>query len=228
MPGQPWIRSRWLEHGMTRRRIVLLGIVGLGVVAFFLLAWRSAMDPEPRSGRATFPPATIAKGEVLAAEGHCASCHTAAGGQAYTGGYAMITPFGVIHGTNITPDEDTGIGLYSLTAFARAMREGVRRDGAHLFPTFPYYAFAKLTDEDVAALYAYLMSRPPVRADVPRNTLRFPLSIRALQAGWKLLFFRPRPLPREPGKSDEWNRGAYLAEAVADCSGCHTPRNALG
>jgi mono/diheme cytochrome c family protein len=213
---------------MTRPRIFLLGVVALGVVAFFLVTWRSAIPPAPRSGPATFPPERIAKGEILAAEGHCASCHTAPGGQPYAGGYPMKTPFGVIYGTNITPDPDTGIGFYSLEAFTRAMREGVRRDGAHLYPAFPYYAFTRLSDGDVAALYAYLMSRPPVRAECPRDTLPFPLSVRALQGGWKLLFFRPGRLPPDPRKSDEWNRGAYLAEAVADCSGCHTPRNPLG
>jgi len=210
---------------MTRRRIVL-SVIALGVIAFFVVSWRSPIPP--RSAPTTFPPGQIGKGQILAAEGHCASCHTAPGGEPYAGGYAMKTPFGTIYGTNITPDPETGIGLYSLAAFTRAMREGIRRDGAHLFPAFPYYAFTRLTNEDVGALYAYLMSRPPVRADVPKDTLRFPLSIRAFQSGWKLLFFRPGPLPGDTGKSAEWNRGAYLAEAVADCSGCHTPRNPLG
>src|SRR3954469_14407260 len=173
---------------MTRRRIVL-SVIALGVIAFFVVSWRSPI--RPRSAPTTFPPGQIGKGQILAAEGHCASCHTAPGGEPYAGGYAMKTPFGTIYGTNITPDPETGIGLYSLAAFTRAMREGIRRDGAHLFPAFPYYAFTRLTNEDVGALYAYLMSRPPVRADVPKDTLRFPLSIRAFQSGWKLLFFRP-------------------------------------
>jgi mono/diheme cytochrome c family protein len=108
------------------------------------------------------------------------------------------------------------------------MREGVTRGGSHLFPAFPYNAYTKLTDNDLKALYAYLMPRQPVSATAPSNTVPFPLSVRALQEGWKILLFRSGRYQRNPSKSDEWNRGAYLAEALSDCSGCHTPRNSLG
>jgi mono/diheme cytochrome c family protein len=140
----------------------------------------------------------------------------------------MNTPFGIIYGSNLTPDPKTGIGLWSLQAFARAMREGVSRDGSHLFPAFPYYAFTKLSDADIEALYAYLMTLPAVSATKPANTLPFPLSVRAFQEGWKILFFRSGRYRPDPSKSNDWNRGGYLAEALADCSGCHTPRNVLG
>ena len=115
-----------------------------------------------------------------------------------------------------------------MEAFARAMREGVARNGSHLFPAFPYNAYTKLTDGDLRALYAYLMTRQPVSATVPPNTVPFPLNVRALQEGWKILFFRSGRFQTNPAKSDEWNRGAYLAEALSDCGGCHTPRNSLG
>jgi mono/diheme cytochrome c family protein len=108
------------------------------------------------------------------------------------------------------------------------MREGVARDGSHLFAAFPYNAYTKLTDEDLNALYAYMMTRTPVNATVPSNTVPFPLSVRALQEGWKILLFRSGRFQSNPSKSADWNRGAYLAEALSDCSGCHTPRNALG
>jgi mono/diheme cytochrome c family protein len=108
------------------------------------------------------------------------------------------------------------------------MREGVTRGGSHLFPAFPYNAYTKLTDDDLKTLYAYLMTRQPVSATAPSNTVPFPLSVRALQEGWKILLFRSGRYQRNPSKSDEWNRGAYLAEALSDCSGCHTPRNSLG
>jgi mono/diheme cytochrome c family protein len=108
------------------------------------------------------------------------------------------------------------------------MREGVARDGSHLFPAFPYAAYTKLTDADLKALYAYLMTRQPVSASVPSNTVPFPLSARALQEGWKILFFRSGRFQSNPSKSADWNRGADLAEALSDCSGCHTPRNPLG
>jgi mono/diheme cytochrome c family protein len=150
------------------------------------------------------------------------------GGQPFAGGYGIKTPFGIIYGTNITPDPETGIGRWSLEAFDRAMREGVSRDGSHLFAAFPYNAFTKLSDGDIKALYAYVMTRPPVSATVPANTIPFPLDIRAFQEGWKILFFRSGRYQPDPSKTAEWNRGAYLAEALSDCQGCHTPRNPLG
>ena len=213
---------------ISRRTWTTIIITGcLVAAAFFLLTWRPAIRPNEGLPRA-FPADSLARGELLAAVGHCESCHTAPGGPPYAGGYGVNTPFGTIYGTNITPDPDTGIGLWSLEAFTRAMREGVRRDGAHLFGAFPYWAFTRLSDADIGALYAFCMTRPAVKATVPDMTLPWPLRIRALQAGWKLLFFRPERFRHDSSKSEEWNRGAYLAEALADCAGCHTPRNALG
>jgi mono/diheme cytochrome c family protein len=108
------------------------------------------------------------------------------------------------------------------------MREGVSRDGSHLFPAFPYDHFTRLSDADIAALYAFFMTRVAVNAPARKSGLPFPLNIRALQAGWKLLYFRPARFVPQPGKSDEWNRGAYLAEGISHCGACHTPRNWLG
>jgi mono/diheme cytochrome c family protein len=108
------------------------------------------------------------------------------------------------------------------------MHEGVARDGTHLFPAFPYDHFTKLSDEDVAALYAYFMTREPVRAPARKNTIPFPLSIRALQTGWKLLYFQPRRFKRDSTRGADWNRGAYLGEGISHCGACHTPRNLLG
>ena len=206
--------------------ILVMAFVGTGGV--LLLSRRQAIAPMEPPARASFSAESIARGETLAAAGHCASCHTRAGGQPFAGGYGVNTPFGIVYGTNITPDSKTGIGTWPLEAFLRAMREGVARDGSHLFPAFPYNAYTKLTDDDLSALYAYLMTRQPVSASVPSNTVPFPLNVRALQEGWKILFFRSGRFQSNPAKSDEWNRGAYLAEALCDCGGCHTPRNSLG
>jgi mono/diheme cytochrome c family protein len=214
---------------MVRRiAIAILAVAFLGLAGFLLLSLRRAIAPIERPAPESFSAESVAKGEALAAAGHCASCHTRPGGQPFAGGFGVNTPFGIIYGTNITPDQKTGIGTWSLEAFVRAMREGVARNGSHLFPAFPYYAYTKLTDDDVKALYAYLMTRPPTDATVPTNTISFPLNIRAFQEGWKILFFRGGRYQSNPSKSDEWNRGAYLAEALSDCSGCHTPRNSLG
>jgi mono/diheme cytochrome c family protein len=209
----------------------LFGLVALGclgLLGFGALAWRPAIAPISTPAPDSFAPELVAKGKALAGGGYCAECHTAKGGQKFAGGYPMATPFGVLYSTNITPDRETGIGTWSEAAFARAMHEGVARDGSHLFPGFPYDHFSKLSDDDVKALYAYFMTRAPIKASAPPNTIPFPLNIRALQEGWKILFFRPRRFEAVAGRSAEWNRGAYLALGLSHCGACHTPRNMLG
>jgi mono/diheme cytochrome c family protein len=214
------MRKRFLIGGVA---IGVLGILGFGV-----LAWRPAIAPIAPPAPASFVPSLVAKGEALAGGGFCAECHSAKGGEIFAGGYAMATPFGAIYSTNITPDPETGIGTWSEAAFARAMQEGVARDGSLLFPAFPYDHFTKLSDEDVQALYAFFMTRAPVRSAVPENGLPFPLNVRYLQAGWRLLFFRNGRFEPDARESAEWNRGAYLAESLSHCGACHTPRNLLG
>ena len=214
---------------MIRRILTAAVVVALlGLCGTWLLSRRPAIAAEKRPYPQGFSAESVARGEALAAAGHCASCHTRPGGPAFAGGYAVKTPFGIIYGTNITPDPTTGIGLWPPQAFERAMREGVSRDGTHLFPAFPYWAYTKLSEDDIQSLYAYLMTRPAVSAVPPANTVPFPLKIRAFQEGWKILFFRSGEYRSNPSKSREWNRGAYLSEALADCTGCHTPRNFLG
>lgn len=212
------------------RRIVIraVALILLGGVGVFLLCWRAPIASIERPDPTSFTPESVARGEVLAAEGHCLSCHVRPGGQPFAGGYGVNTPFGIIYGSNITPDPKTGIGGWSLAAFARAMREGVSRDGSHLFAAFPFNAYTGLQDNDVEDLYAYLMTRPPVSATVPSSTVPFPLNIRFLQGGWKILCFRRGRYRPDPAKDAQWNRGAYLAQAVSDSGGCHTPRNAIG
>jgi mono/diheme cytochrome c family protein len=206
----------------------LLVVVALGTAGFLAWAWRpsiAAVDPPPRSA---FDPAWIARGAQLSAAGNCMVCHTIPGGKPYAGGRPLPTPFGTINATNITPDVETGIGGWSEAAFTRAMREGVDREGRHLYPAFPYDHFTRMTDEDIRALYAFIMTRDPVQAENPPNDLPFPLNLRITIAGWKLLYLDRGPVPPDLSKDVEWNRGAYLVEGVAHCGACHTPRNALG
>lgn len=210
---------------------VLLIFVGLVVVAGIVLvaiAWRPALSetelPDPQS----FTEAQVQHGSVMAGIGNCAACHTVDAEKPYAGGWPIATEFGTLFGSNITPHPDDGIGRWSLQAFVRSMQQGVSRDGSHLYPAFPYTHFTKLTDEDLSALYAYLMTREPIAGATPPNTLGFPFNVRLLQAGWKLLFFDDTPWEPVSGKSADWNRGAYLAESAGHCSACHTPRNALG
>ena len=173
-------------------------------------------------------PTLVAKGAELAAIGNCATCHTSRDGHAFAGGLPLTTPFGTIYSTNITPDPDTGIGRWTEADFLRAMREGVDRAGHDLYPAFPYDHFTRVTDEDVAAIYAFIATREPVRAEVPANRLRFPAGLRPAIALWKALYFRPGVYQPDASKSTQWNRGAYLVEGLAHCGACHTPRNALG
>jgi mono/diheme cytochrome c family protein len=173
----------------------------------------------------SFPRDQVAKGQELAHLGNCLSCHTAEGGKPYAGGTPLKTPFGTIYGTNITPDAETGIGTWSLEAFSRAMREGVDREGRHLFPAFPYDHFTKLTDDDVAALYAFVMTREPVRQENRRNSIPIP---RAAVGIWKSRYLDRGRFQPDPARSAEWNRGAYLVEGLGHCGACHTPRNAFG
>ncbi|MEH3085436.1 MAG: molybdopterin-dependent oxidoreductase [Xylophilus ampelinus] len=221
----PWPRPRGL---LRRAGALLVGGLGLGSA---LLGWRPAIAPvaPPAPGSApVYTEATIERGRLLAAAGDCAVCHTAEGGAPNAGGRPMRTPFGTVHATNLTPDADTGLGAWSFSAFQRAMREGISRDGRHLYPAFPYTAFAKASDDDLTALYAYLMSQPPVRAETPAPQMRFPFGFRPLMAGWNALFHDPAPYRPDPARDAEWNRGAYLVNGLGHCGACHTPRNALG
>jgi len=213
---------------VARGLAVLFGIIVLGLVVFTIWAWRAAIAPIAPPAAASFDAALVAKGEKLADAGYCLTCHTPPKGKPYAGGLPMVTAFGTIYSTNITPDPATGIGNWSLEAFTRAMHEGVARDGSHLFPAFPYDHFTKVSDDDVKALYAFMMTRPAVAQTAPANTLPFPLDVRLLQAGWKLLYFKEGRFQPTTEQSAEWNRGAYLAEGLSHCGACHTPRNALG
>jgi mono/diheme cytochrome c family protein len=176
----------------------------------------------------TFDAARVAKGAQLSAIGDCRTCHTAEGGNAFAGGRPLRTPFGTIYATNITPDVQTGIGGWSLRDFERALREGVDRAGHQLYPVFPYDHFTHLRDDDVEALYAYIMTREPTQARTPRNRVTFPANVRPLLVAWKWLYLDDRRFVPDPSHDAQWNRGAYLVEALAHCGACHTPRNAAG
>jgi len=222
-------RDSWSPF--ARRRGAFASMVALCTAAIgvgmALLPWR-AMAPIARPDASVFSAATIARGAQLAALGNCAVCHTNARGAVNAGGRPIETPFGVIYSTNITPDVETGIGAWSYPAFERAMREGIHRDGRHLYPAFPYTHFARASDADLQALYAYLIAQPSARAKAPANELRFPFNFRPLLAGWNALFHGDNSFKPDPARSDVWNRGAYLVEALGHCSACHSPRNALG
>ena len=199
---------------------IVLALAGFGVV------WRPSIAEQ--ASTPSFPTVEIARGAQLASIGNCITCHTKPEGVPYAGGRPIATPFGTIYSTNITPDRKDGIGAWSEAAFSRAMKDGVRRDGQHLYPAFPYDHMTRMRDEDIRAVYAFMITRRPAQATNPENDLPFPFNIRALVAGWKLLFLNRGTMQADASKDAEWNRGAYLVEGLGHCGSCHTPRNILG
>jgi mono/diheme cytochrome c family protein len=184
-----------------------------------------------KAGDPTGVPPSLAKasqverGAYLAKAADCMVCHTAPGGKEYAGGLAIRLPFGTLYSTNITPDKETGIGKYSDQEFLDVLHRGVRRGGARVYPAMPYTSYTYMTDADALAIKAYLFSLPPVRTPPPANTLAFPFNVRRAMIFWSALFNPDTRFEPDSSKSVEWNRGAYLAEALAHCGECHTPRN---
>ncbi|MCK1595007.1 cytochrome c [Bradyrhizobium sp. 164] len=172
--------------------------------------------------------AAVKRGEYLAIAADCSACHTAPRGKPFAGGLPISTPLGTIYSTNITPSADFGIGHYSEEEFSRALRRGVRRDGASLYPAMPYTSYAKFTEDDAHALYLYFTRAvKPVEQRWPSTELPFPMNIRASMMAWNLLFLDTAAFAPDPHQSAEWNRGAYLVQGAAHCGTCHTPRGFL-
>ena len=167
----------------------------------------------------------IARGEYLARAADCMVCHTSQDGKPYAGGFAFNLPFGTLYSTNITPDKETGIGTYTDAQFLAALRRGVRDDGDRLYPAMPFASYTFLTDADALAIKAYLFSLAPVHAPSRADTLSFPFNQRWLLGIWSWLFNPDQRFQANSARSPEWNRGAYVSEALAHCGECHTPRN---
>jgi mono/diheme cytochrome c family protein len=166
-----------------------------------------------------------ARGEYLARAGDCVACHSVPGGQAFAGGLKMGSPLGAIYSTNITPDPDSGIGRYSLADFDRAMRHGIARDGHHLYPAMPYPSYAKLTDDDLHALYSFFMqSVPPSQQPNRPNEIPPLLAFRWPLAIWNEIFIDGSSYVAKSDHDPVWNRGAYLVQGLGHCGACHTPR----
>lgn len=214
---------------MHGRRVGFRGAVLRRAFGWSLATLACSLSISVRAQGSAVDAAQVEAGRKLAVAADCAACHTAPrGGQSFAGGYAIQSPLGVIFSSNITPSTVDGIGGYTLAEFGRALREGVRKDGAHLYPAMPYTAYTQLSDADTAALYAFFMHGvAPVDKPAPRTDLPFPFSLRASMAAWNALFLDDRRFAPDATKTPEWNRGAYLVGALAHCSTCHTPRNAL-
>lgn len=222
-------RSGWFRNLTASRMLGAAGALGgaitLGAMA---LPIAKALPPTPAPAASSFSPELLEQGRLVFAAGDCAVCHTKEDGIANTGGKPMETPFGTVYTTNLTRDAETGLGLWSYEAFSRAMRQGISRDGKHLYPAFPYTAFAKISEDDMFALYAYLQTLEPVHAPTPRAEMLAGVNLRPVNAAWNLMFHDSSAFAPDPARSEIWNRGKYLVEAAGHCSACHTPRNMLG
>ncbi|MEA3159427.1 MAG: hypothetical protein QOD95_975, partial [Gammaproteobacteria bacterium] len=172
--------------------------------------------------------AQLRRGQYLVAAGDCMSCHLREGGEPFAGGLGMNTPFGAIYTSNITPDRESGIGAWTSDQFYRAMHDGKGVHGENLYPAFPYPWFRRASRDDVDAIFAYLMTVPPVNYTPPKNDLPFPFNIRSSVGPWNLLFLDTHDFQTDPSQSAEWNRGAYLVKGLGHCGGCHTPKNSFG
>ncbi|WP_019831667.1 cytochrome c [Sphingomonas sp. PR090111-T3T-6A] len=169
----------------------------------------------------------LTRGKYLTEAADCEACHTIKGGTPFAGGRAFKLPFGTLYTPNITPDPETGIGKWSDADFLKAVHKGIAPGGTRLYPAFPYASYTMLTDEDVLAIKAYLFSLPPVKQETPPNTFSFPYNQRWLMAFWGAFFNSDKRFRPIPEQSPQWNRGAYLVEALAHCGECHSPRNLM-
>jgi mono/diheme cytochrome c family protein len=229
----------------SRKLLVLSALVAVAAIAAvgaLLLRPRGPIDfaggtrvelADYREGDPTGAPPSLKgadlemRGEYLTRAADCFACHTAPGGKALAGGLAFKLPFGTLYSPNITPDRETGIGAWSDDEFVRALHEGIGRSGQHLYPAFPYPSYTLMTRSDVLAIKAYLFSLRPVRNRPPANDMSFPFNQRYLMLFWNVLFNPGQRFRPNTGQTPEWNRGAYLAEALGHCGDCHTPRNFL-
>lgn len=220
-------RRRRLLHGPHRRW--WLGLLVLAVPAALFVLWLMWERSLPELASAPdFSPAQVRAGARVVAQGDCMVCHTAEGGRPFAGGRPLLTPFGTIYATNITPDRATGIGGWSREAFTRALRHGIARDGHQLYPAFPYTYYTRLPQADIDAAYAYLMTREAIRQEAPPNRLMFPLGFRPLLAFWNLLYLRPGEQVPPAGLSALEQRGFALVEGAGHCAACHSPLGPLG
>jgi mono/diheme cytochrome c family protein len=211
----------------------ILALVGLGVVGAGAVLFLTRGQTLPDSDFATLGPADVKNGEMVFWAGGCESCHAAKGAEGdaklvLSGAAPLPTPFGTFYPPNISPDETAGIGGWTLAQFASAMKRGVDDEGHHLYPSFPYSSYARMSNEDVRDLYAFLKTLPKSTNVAPPHDLSFPFNMRIALGVWKALYFNDAPRVVLADASPEVKRGQYLVEGPGHCGECHTPRDILG
>ena len=210
---------------VKRNRTWILAALLLAFAAMSIPHWQHAQTKQ--ASRATSP-AQVERGKYLAQAGDCIACHTVPGKPIFSGNRALPTPFGTLYAPNITPDPKTGIGKWTAAEFYNMMHTGRSRDGSLLYPAMPFASYTKITREDSDAIFAYLMSVPPVVQQNRPHEMRFPYNNRSLLIGWRTLYFEEGEYKPDKTKSADWNRGAYLVQGLGHCAMCHTPINLLG
>jgi mono/diheme cytochrome c family protein len=209
------------------------GIVVLGAISAGAFLFLTAPERLPAEAWAAAGAPDLANGERIFHAGGCASCHAAPGAAddqklVLAGGLALKSPFGTFHAPNISPDETAGIGAWTLAEFGDAMKRGTGRDGEHLYPSFPYASYARMTVKDIADLYGYLKTLPKSGNVAPGHDLPFPFSIRLALGGWKFLYLNEAPRVTLANADETVRRGQYLVEGPGHCGECHTPRDVIG
>ena len=209
-----------------RGLLIAIALFAAGAAGFAI--WLAMPATPPKAPELGSLRGSVEQGRYLATIANCVSCHTGEDGTPYAGGHAFHTDFGIIYSTNITSDPEAGIGGWSFEQFYDAMRFGLRDDGAHLYPAFPYTAFTKLSDDDIASLFLFLREVAPSAAKAPENELAFPFNQRALMKAWNVLFLDTNRDMYAADSSSPVDRGRYVVDALGHCSACHTPRNLFG
>jgi mono/diheme cytochrome c family protein len=221
-----WTLAAIVGLGVVISAYIVLGPQPTGFAGGKTVSLGAYQAQDPTGAPAELKAASLAeRGEYLTRAADCAVCHTAKGGTPFAGGLAFVLPFGTIYSTNITPDTETGIGSYTDADFLNAVHKGIGRGNTKLYPAMPYASYTYMSDADALAIKAYLFSIKPVHAPSLKNTLAFPFNQRALMSMWSVLFNSDKRFEPHVDRSAEWNRGAYLAEALGHCGECHTPRN---
>jgi mono/diheme cytochrome c family protein len=204
-----------------------VGVIGLAAV-WFITKPRPAFSKDAEAALEGGDPA---RGQLVFAAADCASCHTSPGQPdrlRLGGGLALASAYGTFRVPNISTDPRDGIGRWRAVDLANALLSGVSPQEQHYYPSFPYSSFAKMQVEDVRDLIAYLRTLPPVSGKAPQHDLALVFRIRRFVGFWKLLYFDRSPIQPEPARGEPWNRGKYLAEAVAHCAECHSTRDLFG
>lgn len=221
-------RNCWCKPQTFREKYLVNSRRLCALVCWYLLILCSPLEAAEESPVNLAP--NISAGKYLfQAAGGC-GCHTDTknSGAFLAGGRPIKTPFGTFYGTNITPDPETGIGNWSDEDFIRAMTQGLSPEAKHYFPVFPYTSFQRIKRNDLLALKAYLFSVPPVKQKNLPHDLILPFGGQYAMLFWKNFVWSPQPFISNSEQTASWNRGAYLAQAVAHCGECHTPLNLFG